>query len=182
MTLTGNVRKIALEMKSENAAITAVEVADRLGCKTYAEMKSVRETLYDLVKSGELTRIDKGLYRYVGKKPARPELRKVMWDYFRMRKKSGASVTVEELQAAAGVSSDYTKEWLRALVRLGIAKDCGGGKFQLLKDPVEMPVDAHKAERLQTLRQRKKQEALELVEKIQATLDELRRGIAGIVE
>lgn len=178
--LTGNLRKIAQELSAQGKDITVSEMADTVGVRTYRGKEKVRKALQELFYVGEMERLSPGVYRYVGRREQKPRKQKVMWRFFRMRKKCGACVTIEDLQAAADVTHDYAREWLTALIRLGIVKEQGKGRFQLLKDPVEMPANEKKAEKLRALYRQRKQRGLELIEQIQSALDELRQEIGGI--
>ena len=122
--------------------------AKSLGCKPISKETGFM-MLFAMVRAKEIQRVSRGVYGYSGKPGQQVSKQKIMWNYFRMRMKCGASVTIEELQAAAGVSKRYAYEWLAFLVESGFVKDHGNGKFQLLKDPVEMPVNEAKAQRLQ---------------------------------
>ena len=146
--------------------------------QTYEEKKRVYHTILELVRTKEIKRVSRGVYSYSGKPNQQIPKQKIMWNYFRMRMKCGASVTIEELQAAAGVSKKYAYEWLGFLVKSGFAKDHGNGKFQLLKDPVEMPVDEMKAKRLRDLRENKREEVMAILEEIRSAFSRL-EGVVG---
>ena len=150
-------------------------MAAKFEVQTYAEKKRVYATILELVRTKEIQRVSRGVYTYSGKLNQKLPKQKIMWNYFRMRMKCGASITVEELQTAAGVSRNYASEWLGFLVRIGFAENHGNGRFQLLKDPVDMPIDEKKAEKLRNIHARKRKEVI-------AILDEIRRAFARLEE
>ena len=165
-SFANRVREAAKDFRAKGKTFTPADLVEAIGVRTFRERKLVYNGLYDLVRSGEIQRVDRHIYGYVSRPNAPLPKQKIMWNYFRMRMKCGAPVTVEELQAAANASAKYTKEWLAFLVKGGIAKKLGNGRFQLLKDPVEMPVDERKAKRAKDLRKRKEQEVMEILEEI----------------
>lgn len=160
------VRKAGQEFRARGATFTSGGLAEAIGIQAYKEKKLVYNAIYDLVKSGEFKRVGKHTFTYVGPVNAKPQKRKVMWNYFRMRMKCGAAVTIEELQAAAGASQKYVEEWLAFLVGAGFAKRLGDGRFQLLKDPVEMPADGRKAVKLRDMRNRRREEVMAILKEI----------------
>jgi|SRR5208282_6606651 len=172
-SFANKVRTAGMDFRASGRIFTPGELAAKLEIQTYAEKKRVYNTILELVRTKEIQRVSRGVYTYSGKPNQKPLKQKIMWSYFRMRMKCGASVTVEELQAAAGVSKKYASEWLGFLVRTGFAKDHGNGRFQLLKDPVDMPLDEKKAERLRNIHASKRKEVL-------AILDEIRKAFARL--
>ncbi len=150
-----------------------MELAEKLEVQTYEERKRVYNTILELVRTKEIQRVSRGVYTYAGKPDKKPTKHKIMWNFFRIRMKSGASVTIEDLQAVANASEDYVREWLKFLVQGGFAKDHGNGRFQLLKDPVEMPLDERNAQKLRRLRSKKREEVM-------AILDEIRKGFSRL--
>ncbi|MGO9018742.1 MAG: hypothetical protein ACLQVJ_10385 [Syntrophobacteraceae bacterium] len=179
-SLAKKVRTIAQDFRAAGRTFTPSEMAEKLGLQTYEEKERVYDVLSYLVRVQELHRVSKGVYSYKGKLDQKLSKQKIMWNYFRMRMKCGASVTIEELQAAAKVSADYAREWLNFLVRAGFAKDHENGRFQLLKDPVEMPVDAKKAQRLRDLRKSKREEVIRIVEEIRRAFSRLEGAIGEL--
>ena len=150
--------------------------------QTYDERKRVFNTVFELVKTKEIQRVSRGVYTYAGKPGKKISKERIMWNYCRMRMKCGASVTIEELQAAANASADYVREWLRFLVRDGFIKDHGNGKFQLLKDPVEMPVNEAKAERLRNLRGSKREEVIAILNEIRSAFSRLESVVGEMAD
>jgi hypothetical protein len=172
-SFANKVRIAAQDFRADGRTFTPAELAEKLGVQTYGERAKIHNPLRDMMRSGEIKRIGKGIYTYSGKSNQKLSKQKIMWNYFRMRMKCGASITIEELQAAANASADYAREWLKFLIRIGFAKDHGNGRFQLLKDPVEMPLDEKKAQRLRCLHKSKREEVI-------AILDEIRRAFSRL--
>ena len=174
-SLANKARMAGMDFRAAGRTFTPAEMGIKLGVQTYEENARVYDAILQLVRAKEMQRVSRGIYTYKGKPNQKPSKQKIMWNFFRMRMKSGASVTIDELQAAASVSADYAREWLNFLVQAGFAKDHGNGRFQLLKDPVEMPVDEKKAQRLRDLRKSKREEVIGII-------DEIRRAFARLEE
>lgn len=180
-SLANRVREAAKSLRARGRTFTVDAIAEILEVPSYAEKNRVRNAVHNLRNAGEIQSVSPGVYTYTGKQQG-PSKQKVMWNYFRMRMKCGASVTVEELQGAAEVSAEYAKEWLKFLVRAGFVKRLGNGEFQLLKDPVEMPANDIKAARLRSLRKNKREEVMEILEEIQRMARQAQEIAAGLSE
>jgi len=150
------------------------EIADKLDRISYADKRPLYAALIELKKAGEIKRIERGKYIWAGKESGKPELRKVMWRFFR----SERVVSVEDLQEIAGAKRSYVKEWLQMLCRNGIAGK-RGKKYIMIKDPVIMPDDNKKADRLKKIRQQKK-EALAALRAADLAIRKARGMIEGI--
>jgi len=174
--------RAALDRVGRGATFQASYLGETVGVRTLREKKGISTVLRDMLRRGEVVRVQgepgqPGRYEYVGRGTPKPNKKRVMWDYMRMRKKSGSPVTVEELQQMSGAGADYVREWLRSLLRLGVARDLGGGRFQLLADPVAMPESDEKAAKLREFRERKK--------RVESALREIGQGfekLAHLVE
>ncbi|MFZ0932308.1 MAG: hypothetical protein WAN11_27160 [Syntrophobacteraceae bacterium] len=179
-SLADKVRTAAQDFRAAGRSFTPAEMGIKLGVQTYKENARVYDAILHLVRAKEVQRVSRGAYTYTGKLNQKPSKQKIMWNYFRMRMKCGASVTIEELQAAAKVSADYAREWLNFLIRAGFAKDHGNGRFQLLKDPVEMPLNENKAQRLRDLRKSKREEVIRIVDEIRKAFSRLEGAIGEL--
>ncbi|MGO9375444.1 MAG: type IV toxin-antitoxin system AbiEi family antitoxin domain-containing protein [Syntrophobacteraceae bacterium] len=177
-SFANKVRTVAQEFRAAGRTFTPSDIAEKLGVQTYLERNRVHDALRMMVRAKEIQRLSRGVYGYSGKPGQQVSKQKIMWNYFRMRMKCGASLTVEELQAATGVSKRYAYEWLAFLVESGFVKDHGNGKFQLLKDPVEMPVNEAKAQRLRCLRESKRKEVMAILDEIRSAFSRL-EGVVG---
>jgi len=180
-TFADRVRSAISELGAEDAEFDTGTLADRVGVQTYTDKKRVHSTLRDFRRSGEIESVRKGIYRCLKRRSIPIEKQRIMWEYFRMRKKNGASVTVEELQGVSDASADYVREFLRLLLKLGVVRDLGGGHYQLLKDSAGMPRNDEKAERLRRLRTRGRN-ALDAIHAARAAIDKAERLVMAICE
>jgi len=137
------------------------DISNALMIQTTAAHKRVSNALSEMKTMGKVVRVRQGVYA-VAKSTGHQELREVMWRLLRMRRR----VTVDDLMEMAGAGVEYARDWLRMLENLGVVKKISQGAasnprvWQLIKDTVEMPVDAENAARLRALRKKKKQQAL----------------------
>lgn len=180
-TLTGRVREAAQGFRARGRTFTTGDIVEALDVMSYGTKKRVQNAVHELKKAGEIKSISAGVYTYAGK-IQKPTKQKVMWNYFRMRMKCGEAVTAEELQGVAEASAEYVKEWLKFLVRNGYVKKLGNGKFQLLKDPVDMPSNEAKTARLQALRNDKKKEVMAILKEIQNMAQQAQEIVAELSE
>jgi len=138
------------------------ELAAALDLVSDADKRSMYRVLADLRKQNEVRRVRPGVYVYVGKATGDDELRQKLWRVFRRLR----IVTVDDLVELTGASECYAKEFLRMLVKRDVARRIDDpkrqdrSKYQMVNDPVKMPVDEEKARCLRKLRRRKKREAL----------------------
>jgi hypothetical protein len=171
-TFAGKVRTAIRELCGSGIREFSVdEIAlGKLDLLTGAEKRPVRAVLHDMAKAGEIERVRPGVYRTVRRGKAKPELQHVMWDILRFRKK----VTIEDLVELAGATDGYAKEWLENLAHWGVVRRTGSpGVWQMIADPVAMPRNDHKAERLRELRRIKR-------ERITALCDTLFKAVADL--
>ena len=172
-TFENKVRKIIKDHAGKS--IKNLGMIAMLGIKTKAEKQSLYNALVDLRKSGEIIRIKKGEYKWLGKK-ADPQLREIMWHILRARK----NITIEDMQELSGAAELYVREWLRMLCARGIVKKTGSGKYSMIKDPVIMPGDDKKADRLRKMRKQKKIEALAALTAADLAIKKARLTIEGM--
>ncbi len=168
--MTGRLREAALELGKGGESFSAKDLGDRAGVQTYAEQRRIHWMLRDLKRTGELESVERGRYRLGAdsRKKAVPQKQEVMWRVLRGKRR----VTAEDLMEFAAVSANYAKQWLRMLVKRGVVRDLGQGKYQLVKDSIESPADVEKAEKLRELRARKKAEALAALEVARGRMEE----------
>lgn len=149
-SFANKIRQAAKSLAPQGDIKTA-ELGHAAMVQTPKEHKRMLNAVCEMVKAGEMERVSRGVYRYVGKKkPA--EAREVMWRLLRMRRR----VSVEDLVEMAGASENYAKEWLQMLARLNVVRKFDNGIYQLINDTVEMPTDDDKAARLRLIRANKK--------------------------
>lgn len=114
--------------------------------------RPVHTAAADLIRAGEVERIGRGVYRWAGKKrDKKPEIRQVMWSVLRARR----TASVEDMQELAGASEQYAREFLNALVRQGVCRRIKNKQWHLVADPIELPDDKAKAEKLRRIREKK---------------------------
>lgn len=150
---TGITKKVRQCIREMNGRFRASDVIDGLGSEvqTYSARNRVKKVILDMAKAGEILRLERGLYEYRGKQ-GKPQLREVMWRILRARR----SVTVDDLVELSGAKEGYALEWLQMLARNGIVRHLKTGRWQMISDPVDMPDDGKKADRLKNLRINKK--------------------------
>ncbi len=173
-TLTDRVRAALAGM----AEIRALEVAERLGVQTKAEVRRIAEVLRELAKRGELQRQEPGVYRPTPRQPGQPTKQEVMWRVLRARR----TVTVADLQELAGVDRDYARQFLRHLQKRQVVQEVAGPagrKYRLAADPVELPRNEEKAAYLRRRREAQKR-ALAALDAVFAAVAEARMAIAEI--
>lgn len=151
-TMAGRTRAAMAALSQESETVTAQALAGYLGLKTHEERSPMYVALSDMKSRGEIQDAGvRGVYRFIALKK-KPFLRTVMWRILRARK----SVTVDDLMELAGASQFYAREWLGMLVKREIVKKMKGGRYRLLEDVVEEPVNTDRSERLKAWRKNKK--------------------------
>lgn len=167
VSFTGAVRAAAREFPK--SGFTSRELAAVVGIASNRERIAMHSTIKDMLASGELKRIAPSTYEYVGK-PAPNQKQHVMWRYLRSGRSFGG-VTIEELREVSGAEESYVREWLQLLVRRGVVREFKNkGKWQLLVDLIEMPLNDEKAEKLRRVRERKKQSIIQALERAEAAI------------
>lgn len=149
-------------------SIKIPEIADKLDIISKTGKQPLYNALIDLREAGEIIRIKPGEYKWASK-PVKPQLREVMWRIFRAKKR----VSIEDLRELSGASELYIKEWLGLLCRRGIARKTKAGIYLMIKDPVIMPDDDEKADKLRKIRLRKKEEALAALDKARKIIERM---------
>jgi hypothetical protein len=124
----------------------------------------VQAVLRDLLKGGEIVRVADRTYRWAARKEP-VQLRQKMWSILRSRR----VVSVEDLMELTGASQPYAKQWARMLEGHELVRRLVDGRIQLVNDPVLMPEDTNKAEKLRAIRVRK-------------ALDSMRQSMEGLAK
>ena len=134
----------------------------------------------DMRARGELVRVRPGVHVYKGKKN-KPELQEIMWRILRARR----TVSVADLVEMAGAKESYVLEWLHLMVRRGIVRKnspaSGIPKYTMISDPVEMPRNDKKADRLWRMRAEKKK-ALAAIDQVVNLALQARMAVNDIQE
>lgn len=115
----------------------------------------VQAVLRDLLRSQEAARVTDGVYRWAGRKEP-VQLRQKMWSILRSRR----VVSIEDLMELTGSSRKYAQQWSTMLEGHELVRRLEDGRIQLVNDPVVMPDDATKAQKLKAIRIRKVLEAM----------------------
>lgn len=131
-------------------------------------------------KSHEIERITRGWYRWKGRPAAGPGIAKKIWNLLRIRHKKGRQVTTDDLITICGASREYAKERMQFFVRTGICKKTGTASWRMITDPVTMPEDKGKAEKLRRLRAEKKTAAIKKIDKLLRDMTDVRMAVAEI--
>jgi hypothetical protein len=146
---------------ADGREVTSQELAAALDLVSRADKHPMYRVLADLRKQKEIRRVRPGVHIYLGK-TGDDQLRQKLWRVFRRLR----TVTVDDLMELTGASKYYAKEFMRMLIKRGVARRIDDprrqerSKYQMIADPVTMPEDQEKARRLRKLRRRKKREAL----------------------
>jgi aryl-alcohol dehydrogenase-like predicted oxidoreductase len=107
--------------------------------------------LRDLVRAGRVRRVGRAEYACAAPRgQAAAPGRDRMWRVLRARR----VVRPEDLAELAEVSEAYAREFLGALRRQKVVAPLGDGRWRLTDDPVVMPEDHARAERLREWRRR----------------------------
>ena len=174
-TFAGKIRAAAKTLPK--AGFTSGELSDAAGLTDYKQRDVMRRTITDMLTRGEMKRIDHGVYAYVGRTAAQPQKQPIMWHYLRSSKSFGG-VTLEELQEVARADVTYVREWLNLLVRHEMVRQTGE-KYQLTSDPVEMPQNDEKAERLRAIREKKKQKIATALTRARSAIEDALTFLGG---
>ena len=172
-SFAGRIREAAKSLGAGGKEFRADELGHEAGIQTRKDMRHMYRTIIDFVRAGEIERAERGVYRYRGKPAGRPQIQLIMWRILRARR----AVTIEDLQELAGASAAYAKQWLMMLARRQIVRKLSNGKYHLIQDPVEMPRDEEKAEKLRTIRERKKA-ALKALDHAFSAIADARKAIS----
>jgi DNA-binding IclR family transcriptional regulator len=160
-------RKAIKELGKKRQAFTLKELGLALDLISDADKRPLYRAMRDLERSGFVVKVSPGVYR-LGEKKRRPELQDVMWRLLRARRQ----VSIDDLVELSGCAPAYAAEWLQNLERRGVvartSKDGVAGVWKMTADPVEMPLNEEKAERLRALRAERRRA---LVARANAALD-----------
>jgi hypothetical protein len=134
----------------------------------------VQAVMRDLLRSGEAARISEGEYRWAARKEP-VQLRQKMWSILRARR----VVSVEDLMELTGASRGYARQWTTMLEGHEVVRRLEDGRVQLVSDPVAMPTDATKAEKLKAIRVRNALAAVrERIEQVTVAVKELEEAVS----
>jgi len=176
---TGITAAVREALQTLNGVFSVDHVVNALGTRvqTYHDKDRVKKAIYEILKTGGIERIEHGLYQTVRTKKA-PEIRERMWRILRANR----AVTIEDLQELAGAGEAYAKEWLQMLARQGVVRHLKNGRWQMIYDPVEMPRDKEKAEKLRNIRLRKREAVEDALNRAQTAIIEARTALGKMEE
>lgn len=146
------VRVASRDLQDKFGRVETGELRDALDLVLAKHAKRLYHCLRDLARSGEMRRISPGVYAWVGKPEPPPRKQEIMWRFLRMQK----NLTVDDLCVACDVSAAYADEYMRNLGALGLVKRLESGRYQIVKDQLETPVNDAKAQKLRDIRARKR--------------------------
>jgi hypothetical protein len=133
----------------------------------------VQAVMRDLLRSGEAARVSEGEYRWAARKEP-VQMRQKMWSILRARR----VVSIEDLMELTGASRCYARQWTTMLEGHEVVRRLEDGRVQLVNDPVLMPEDSTKAEKLKAIRVRNALAAvLVRMEQVTVALKELEEAI-----
>lgn len=175
MSFAGQVREAARSLGRDGATFSYEDIGGVVGIQKYAEKHKIWDAVADLRKAGEIELVSRGVLSWKGKIKQKPQIRERMWRAL----KAKGSVTVPDLQELAGASEAYAREWIQMLVRREVVRAFDNGRYQLIKDPDEMPQNTEAVEKYRNIRGRKKL-ALEAIRMAERALGEAKRAVADI--
>jgi DNA-binding transcriptional ArsR family regulator len=170
-----------LVLDERQGLVTAEAIFDALGVALKKSKDRTRTALRDLKRSGEIESAGRGVYRWLGKKRPEPEIKIAMWKLLRARR----VVTISDLRELAGASEAYAAEWLRTLAKRGIVRKirkANPATYQLAKDTVELPDLTDNAMKLRELRKRRKEEALQSLDRAAAAIADAKAALTSMEE
>ena len=103
------------------------DLADTAFIKTYHERRSIRSTIRDFVKRGEMKRIDAGLFRYV-QLPKKVTVRQRLWNVVRRLKSPYFSL--DDLERFTEAKRKTIIAFCKWLVDSGYAERIKSGHFK----------------------------------------------------
>jgi hypothetical protein len=173
--MAGKIRKALCSLGMGGRSVESSALAIELDMVADKEKQTLYRVLRDFVKSGEITRIGRGVYIYNGNKK-KPQLQEIMWRYLRAKR----TVTIDGLAEISGASREYAAEWVYMLVRREIVEKIRLGGYRLISDPVIMPVNDDNRKKLHKLRKQKKREALVALGEAEDAINKAREALEGM--
>ena len=156
--------QIREKIKKLNSVFCAADLQEQ-------NQEKLRSVLKAMVKTGEITRVARGKYQYVGEKTGSTTMQQKAWKIIRARKK----VTIEDIIELAGMTKNYAQDWLNTLKANGIVKKASK-QYILIKDTVSMPINAHHAQYMKKYNKNKKAINTEL-DNIEKSIKQIRTNL-----
>jgi len=122
MTLAGRIRQAAKQLRE----FRPKDLSDTIEVRSYREREDVRDSLRDFLRRGEIERIHRGFYRYLGKKE-RITFRQRLWDIARRM----VQFSFSDLVQITGGNRDTIQEFTGWMVQKGYARRIKRGHFRV---------------------------------------------------
>ena len=149
--MKGITRKVRAAASAYDGVFRVGDLVGVIDIRTYAEVRSVREVIREFRKTGEVVRVEKGLFVY-GKRDQRRGYLDVIWHLAR----SHRSFSTDEIEQLSGAARATVLEYLRCLTAAGYLRQRVRGQWELINDPGPVrPVNWEKCKRLRGIRRAK---------------------------
>jgi len=146
--MKGITQKVRAAASAYDGAWRAGDLANVIGIRTYSQVRFVRDVIHEFLKTGEVVRVERGLYVY-GKRDQHRGYLDVIWHLAR----SHRSFATDEIERLSGAARATVLEYLRCLVAAGYLRQRVRGQWELINDPGPVrPVNWGKCKRLQAQR------------------------------
>lgn len=148
---THQIREITSRIAGE---FTWQDVAFELKVTDSSERKNIRShTFGDMIRSGEIERVSRNVYRYAGRSHRRNFHDKI-WHLVR----SHRHFNTDQIERLSGAKRRTVLEYLNCLQKLGYLRKTGWQKWQLMKDPgPATPSNDEKRRKLKQIRAKQKE-------------------------
>ena len=123
MSLAGRIRIAARQL----GEFRVRDISNTAFIKTYHERRSIRITIRDFVRRGEMERIDVGLYRYV-QLPKKVTIRQRLWNVVRRLK--SPLFSLDELERFTEAKRKTISDFCKWMVNAGYAERIRPGYFR----------------------------------------------------
>ena len=139
MSLAGRIRIAAKQLRTFRVR----DLADTALIKTYHERRSIRSTIRDFVRRGEMERIDVGLFRYI-QLPKKVTIRQRLWNVVRRLK--SPLFSLDDLERFTEAKRETISDFCKWLVNSGYAERVKPGHFKRIGrlEPI-VPASSKKA-------------------------------------
>ena len=123
MTLAGRIREAAKKLKEFGRR----DVCDAVEVMSYFERRRVWDSFRDFERRGEIERIARGRYRYIGREE-RTTYRQRFWNVARRM----IRFNLNDLEQITEARRDTIKEFCSWMVKMGYAKRIKPGQFKTI--------------------------------------------------
>jgi len=123
MTLAERARQAAKKL----GEFHVIALCDALEVRSYREQRSVRDTVREFLKRGELERIGTARYRYIGRK-MRMTYRQRFWNIARRMRR----FSLDDVEQITHANRDTIKEFCYWMLQKGYAERVSRGHFRVV--------------------------------------------------